>query len=294
METHSINSIISFFTAESKKKMETNSINTIYGIFSAESKKRLDLTFDYETCAIRSFKEIAEYLNATCVVDIGANIGVYSIYTHDSPRITEVHAFEPAPDAFKLLDMNIKIQANRKKIKTYSLALSSQVGETSFQIISPLSGANKVVEDGADGTCIKVKTGRLDDIMSHEGTRVCMKIDVEGHEASVLEGAKRFLRSNHCYVQVEALRKTHLADIERLLQEVGYMHFFSLQNDHLFIPADWRDEKDALLNIIAKNLAFDLQDLTKLRLEKRVIALAARKLYRSAGYQKDPVISDDA
>jgi FkbM family methyltransferase len=294
METPSINSIISLFTADSKKSMETNSINTIFGTFTAESKKRLDLTFDYETCAIRSFKEIAEYLHASCIVDIGANIGVYSIYTHDSTKITEVHAFEPAPDAFKLLETNIKIQANRKKIKTYPLALSSQMGETSFQIISPLSGANKVVEDSADGTCITVKTSRLDDIMSHDGIRVCMKIDVEGHESSVLEGAKLFLRSNHCYLQIEALRKNHLGDIERLLQDLGYIRLFSLQNDHLFIPADWRDEKDALLNIIAKNLAFDLQDLTTLRLEKRTIAVAARKLYRSAGYQKDPVISGDA
>src|ERR1700743_1910141 len=112
--------------------MENNLVTTIFGKFTTESKRRLDLTYDYETCAIRSFRGIALHLSATQVVDIGANIGVYSIYLHGSPSVEQVHAFEPAPAAFELLKKNIDIQSQGSKITAYDLALSSQAGRNHF------------------------------------------------------------------------------------------------------------------------------------------------------------------
>ncbi|MCA1439323.1 FkbM family methyltransferase [Ensifer sp. IC4062] len=269
-----------------------DTINTIFGSFSLESKKRLDLTFDYETCAIRSFREVAAFLEATQVVDIGANIGVYSIYASSLPNLRQIHAFEPAPEAFKLLKKNIALQTTASKIRAYDLALSSQAGQVQFNLVSPLSGANGIVTAAAkSGEVIRIQAKRLDDVLSFSREKVCVKIDVEGHEFAVLSGAIAFLQSNQCYVQVESLRPSTVADVQRLMKEIGYSHIFSLQNDHLFVHSTLQADIKSLLDIIAKHLAQDLHDLTELRLEKRRLAAEAKKLWQTAGYRRDPLLS---
>lgn len=269
--------------------MENNQVTTIFGKFVAESKRRLDLTFDYETCAIRSFKGIASHLSVTQVVDIGANVGVYSVYLHENQGVTRVHAFEPAPAAFDLLKKNIDIQSQGSKITAYDLALSSQAGEIDFLIVSPLSGVNRIVPTGAQGDLIKVHTARLDDVLQTEHERIAVKIDVEGHEVSVLEGARQFLQENHCYLQIEMLSAEAVLAAKAVLRDLGYIHIFTLQDDYLFIHSELLSDKDALLEIIQKNLSADLHDLRQLRLEKRTLAAKARQLWAEIGYKKDPL-----
>lgn len=268
-----------------------DTINTIFGSFLIDSKKRLDLTFDYETCAIRSFREITQYVEATQVLDVGANIGVYSIYVSSLPKLRQVHAFEPAPEAFGLLTRNVALQSTASKIKTYDLALSSQAGQVQFNLISPLSGANGIVTAvPRSGEVIRIPAKRLDDVLSFSGERASVKIDVEGHEFAVLSGARAFLQSNQCYVQVESLRSRTVAEVRAIMTELGYLHFFSLQNDHLFVHPALEAEIKVLLEIIAKHLAQDLHDLTDLRLEKRRVAAEAKKLWQAAGYRRDPLL----
>ncbi|PDT47340.1 hypothetical protein CO661_14250 [Sinorhizobium fredii] len=266
-----------------------DALKTIFGSFAPESKKRLDLTFDYETCAIRSFRDIAAHIGATQIVDIGANIGVYSIFTADLPRVQKVHAFEPAPDSLALLKKNISLQPSASKVKAYDVALSDHAGEVKFNIISPMSGANGIAEDDKPGNFITVRAKSLDEMLTFSGETVAVKIDVEGHEPATLAGAVRFLRSNKCFVQVESLRHATVEAVRRIMADVGYIHLFSLQNDHLFIDPDLRGSEKSLLDIISKNLAADLHDLTELRLEKRRLAAEAKRLWQSAGYREDPV-----
>lgn len=267
-------------------------LNTIFGKFAPESKKRLDLTFDYETCAIRSFRDIAMQIGATQIVDIGANIGVYSIFTADLPLVRNVHAFEPAPKSLALLKKNIALQPDASKISAYEIALSNHSGEVKFKIISPMSGANSIVkEENVAGNYITVPARKLDDVLNFSGETVAVKIDVEGHEAATLSGGNRFLRSNNCFVQVESLRPSTKEAVRSFMKEAGYLHLFSLQNDHLFIHPHWKGSEKSLLDNIVKNLSVDLHDLTQLRLEKRQLADEAKELRHSAGYEKDPILN---
>lgn len=270
-----------------------DTLNTIFGKFAPESKKRLDLTFDYETCAIRTFREITSFIGATQIVDIGANIGVYSIFVADLPKVGKVHAFEPAPESSALLKKNISLQAAAGKISAYDIALSDRSGEVKFNLISPMSGANAIVADeaGHSGTFIAVQAKPLDHVLGFSDETVSIKIDVEGHEVSTLAGARRFLQSNKCFLQVESLRQSTRDDVVQFMTDVGYIHLFSLQNDHLFVHSAFKELEKRLLGIVAKNLAADLHDLTELRLEKRRLAAEAKKLWQAAGYKRDPILS---
>lgn len=268
-----------------------DTIQTIFGAFCAASKHRIDLTFDYETCAIRSFKDIAAHLKATDVIDIGANIGVYSVYTSALETVERAHAFEPAPETLKVLRENAALQAGGK-IECHGLALSSENGVVSFNIVSPMAGNNAVAATSSSrGRAIEVEARRLDDVLPLSGRQICIKIDVEGHECETLRGAEQTLRSNACFLQVESLRPSIVKQVREILRGCDMAQLFTLQNDHLFISSSLRPQSRALMAIIAKNLAADLRDLTALRLEKRRVAAEAKKLWQMAGYARDPVLS---
>lgn len=269
----------------------TDVIKTIFGTFTPSSKRRLDLTFDYETCAIRSFREIAACLGAEVVIDIGANIGVYSVYVSDLPSVEAVHAFEPAPEALKALRENVALQPHGK-ITCHGSAASSENGHVRFHIVSPMAGNNAVVcGEVGTGEVIEVPTCRLDDMVQVSGRRLCLKIDVEGHECETLAGAAATLRSNGCFLQVEVLREAGAARVRKIMEDLGFLLLFSLQNDLLFLSSSLRDRGDEILAIVARNLSADLHDLTVLRTEKRQLALQAKKLRQMASYSRDPLLA---
>ncbi|MFK3967364.1 FkbM family methyltransferase [Ensifer adhaerens] len=269
----------------------TDAIETVFGTYSAASRGRLDLTYDYETAAIYSFKKILTEIGATTLLDIGANIGVYSIFCSDLPSLRAIHAFEPAPVTHSMLCTNVSLQRrNSTVISAHQIAASSKAGTVSFKIVAPTSGANAIVETREEGLdYIEVKAATVDSILHIRGERVGVKIDVEGHEGDTIWGMEALLRHNECYIQVEALREDRTSRIKQLLEEYGYEYIFSLRDDHLFLHKNLMPHLMPTLAILAQCISSDLRDLMNLRREKRSIAVAARKLREMSGYKKDPL-----
>lgn len=266
-------------------------IETVFGVYSATSKGRLDLTYDYETSTIYAFKRILQEIEAHALVDVGANIGVYSVFCSDSPSLKEIHAFDPAPASYSLLAQNASLQRrDRVKIQTHQIAASSTVSVVPFQIVAPTSGANSVVgEKEAGKDYIDVDARPLDDVIKIRNRRLAVKIDVEGHEAEAIRGMTSLLRENDCYIQVEALREARIKEVRELLESFGYEYVFSLRDDHLFLHNNLAGHTKNILSIIAASLHHDLRDLMHLRREKRSAAVAARKLREQIMYNKDPL-----
>lgn len=262
-------------------------LHTVFGTYAASSRERLELTYDYETAAIFSFKKALSEIGASHLLDIGANIGVYSIFCSDLPLLKRIHAFEPAPSAFELLEQNIQIQSKASLFEAHRLAASSQTGTVAFKIISSLSGANAVVEDPSDcDNIIKVASAPLDTLVKLKGERIGIKIDVEGHEDSAIEGMKSILTDNQCYIQIECLTEEKRNSIAATLESYGYDYIFSLRDDHIFIHHSLEFCAPKIIRILTESLAFDLRDLLNLRREKRT---AARKRQEIAVYMTDPL-----
>ncbi len=271
--------------------MMEDTVDTIFGKFASTSKRRLDLTFDYETCAIRSFKKIAELINSSIVLDIGANIGVYSVYVSSLDCIQEIHAFEPAPQAFAELQKNILVQQSTKKFHAHDIALSDMDGEVQFNIVAPMSGANKITNDESKkSTSVTVNAKPLDKVIFNSNSIASVKIDVEGHEKSTIIGATNFFRNNKCFIQVESLQDHRFHEMRAELENLGYSKVFCLRDDYLFLHVDLMHFRDKIIELISEQLSDDLEDLKNLRVEKRQIALEARKIRELAGYKKDPVM----
>jgi FkbM family methyltransferase len=153
-------------------------------------------------------------------VDIGANIGQNSsVMALRSGLSGWVIAFEPHPVTFAELQQNVANWANLRmaRIQLENVALGRENGEAQLVIRGYLSGASLA----AQGEGVKVPVRQLDDFLKGMPVSVC-KIDVEGHELAVLEGAAQALSR-------QAIRDVIFEDfnpmpspVARLLQKNGF------------------------------------------------------------------------
>lgn len=129
-------------------------------------------------------------------IDVGANFGLFTLYFSKLLNSKGyVHAIEPDNECSKLIKESAQIN-NLKNILINSCAISDKVGftkmireddESSFQ--SSLSFVGKINTKADDLNKVEVTT--LDSICEKINNEIdIVKIDVEGHEASVINGFK--------------------------------------------------------------------------------------------------------
>lgn len=127
--------------------------------------------------------------NNVMFVDVGANVGLYSVLL--CRDFDEAILFEPNPVAATMLMKNIAINEKLDKYKIYEAAVGAKNGQVSFPVLdSPLPTA-KISSDASEVT-IERKLICLDDILL--GSRqIVIKIDAEGFDAEVIMGLTRCL-----------------------------------------------------------------------------------------------------
>lgn len=129
----------------------------------------------------------------TSFVDVGANIGVYSLIVAQHPK-ARVYSFEPHPATRALLDENVSFNGWSDRVTTFAVALSSSAGNAWFSE-KPASPLNRVLPDGTTGG-ILVPSARGDELLRQLGVvPEVVKIDVEGFEEHVLAGLRGVLSS---------------------------------------------------------------------------------------------------
>ncbi len=120
-------------------------------------------------------------------VDIGANIGSYTVLSSSHVEANTI-SIEPVPSTFSNLINNISINHIHDKVKALNVALGAQKGNIAFT--SGLDTVNHVATDSEKDT-IMVNIETLDDVLIGEEIPTLLKIDVEGFETEVINGAKR-------------------------------------------------------------------------------------------------------
>jgi FkbM family methyltransferase len=136
-------------------------------------------------------------------IDVGANCG---LYTRKLARLSErVHAFEPSHTMADLLR-----RTSASNVRIYELALSDRTGHA--ELFTPQSGREPVYglaslerrEATADQHVVaaEVPMARLDAIVQEDVAFV--KVDVEGHELNVLDGAVDLVERSQPVFLVEA------------------------------------------------------------------------------------------
>jgi FkbM family methyltransferase len=128
-------------------------------------------------------------------VDIGANIGSYSILAAAGAGADAI-AIEPIPATFDSLSRNITVSRLETRVRSCAKGLSRVAGTLRFTTTQ--DSVNHVLAEGEDAVSAEVPVITLDMLLEEsEQSRAptAIKIDVEGHELAVLEGAAKTLRS---------------------------------------------------------------------------------------------------
>jgi FkbM family methyltransferase len=126
-------------------------------------------------------------------LDVGANIGYFAGLL--ARRVSEVIAFEPNPQLYRFIASNIERWDAAGLVVLDTRAASDKAGTAVLHLPADFESNYGIatLEPGAETVSHEVPTVRLDDVI--EGRRVgILKLDVEGHELSVLRGAGSSLR----------------------------------------------------------------------------------------------------
>lgn len=159
-------------------------------------------------------------------VDAGANKGVY-LY-HLCRHFQRVVAFEPLPQMARFLEV-----AKPRNATVHGLALSNAAGEALISLprgFNELASLERTSGSGDEGVDIETHATRLRTLDSFELESVgLIKIDVEGHELAVIEGARGTLERNRPTVLVEVEERHKAGGIARVraaLEALGYEGYY--------------------------------------------------------------------
>jgi FkbM family methyltransferase len=128
------------------------------------------------------------------VIDVGANVGEFTI--HAARQGARVFAFEPDPNVFDLLQINVSQLGSIFQPYCFPCAVSNSTGAQSFYLKSLEADSTLVAPARPEQFSVtQVKTLRLDDFIESQGIEVVdlVKCDAEGAEPEVVASAERAL-----------------------------------------------------------------------------------------------------
>jgi len=120
-------------------------------------------------------------------IDIGANIGLYSLLAASNEHCIRCYAFEPNPTIFNSLTQNIKLNGC-KHVEATNSAVSETSGVLQFSVSDTHTGAGSLVERKNQTTIAvsSVNKDLFDKLAVLDNRTKIVKIDVEGHEPIVI------------------------------------------------------------------------------------------------------------
>jgi FkbM family methyltransferase len=181
----------------------------------------------FESSIIRSLAP-----NIDTMLDIGANIGWYSLLVASINPRSSIHSFEPIPVTFDRLSENCSLN-KAESITCHNFGFSNEPGSFPFYYYSEGSG-NASIQNLAgreDAQVIECELRTLGDFCLHlppSSTIDFIKCDVEGNELFVFQGSSSVLEEHKPILLVELLRKWcapfgyHPNEVLELMFGLGY------------------------------------------------------------------------
>lgn len=159
------------------------------------------------------------------VLDVGANIGfITSLCSYKTGPQGKVWSFEPNPIVLSRLTKNIR-HNQYPNTTLYPFALSDSNKEGYLELPETFSYNQGVayVKNGTHSTdAIKIDLRKLDDMIDPGTIINVLKIDVEGHELTVLKGAEQMIQNKQITNIVYEDHEPYPSEIAAFLAHKGY------------------------------------------------------------------------
>lgn len=302
--TYPVRKLCNFVSTEITKKIRINGGRVKYDGIDLRFPKNIAMSLcssiywsDMYGCEPYNWQILRILLkknNVKHFIDIGSNVGIYSILAKKYNSNLIVDAFEPVPSIFKkniiLHKANGLLGENNGSHTVLQKAISNNTGTTTLHLPINLTSLEEETTgtirpdswqaDRADNTTkIQVETITLDDYLETKTImgRLVIKIDVEDFEAAVFEGARKTL--THCkpYIICEILKRDHgnqetvniLTSLKYKIFSITASGLFIFSGDDFFAPSPCSDffciHEDCLMenNLTMRNY-LSLEDIEKL------------------------------
>ena len=177
---------------------------------------------------------IASCLNrGDCFIDIGANIGLMSIFASQCVgNPGKILAFEAHPETHELLLENI-ILNHIENTDTFNFALGNETGKaTIYDNWNVNRGGASLVIHAENSTGFEVDVKTLDEAIQNDFQPKMIKIDVEGFEFQVLKGATNTIKNCKPILIIEfsVSRENQYDPFEMIdfIESIGFYEIFKL------------------------------------------------------------------
>ncbi|MFD3619911.1 FkbM family methyltransferase [Streptomyces sp. NPDC058676] len=191
--------------------------------------------FGYEPGSLATWAALAA--KSATIADVGAHVGYFSLIAALANPNAKVHAFEPVDQVHARLSVNVRSN-NVQNVKLYQAGVSSSAGwaDISVRFSGNLLSTGSTLEHAADDAQLKrIQLMPLDEVFAD--TRLdLVKIDVEGHEMAVLQGARQVLKRDRPTVMLEALRDAPLDTLLAEFDPLGYDSHWVTEHDGTLVP----------------------------------------------------------
>jgi FkbM family methyltransferase len=169
------------------------------------------------------------------VIDVGASLGyMTTIMAKKVGQTGKVWCFEPNPEVYQELTENVSNwQKNLgwNQINTQQKALSNKSGVGLLSVPSKnreeatLVSSQSLQSQQYIAESYTVTLARLDAILKHSGQIGLMKIDVEGHELEVLQGATELITKQQIRDIIYEDHSGYPTPVSKFLEQHGYTIF---------------------------------------------------------------------
>ncbi len=189
----------------------------------------------YEIDMLEDIQNRLASKNNNVIIDAGAYIGNHSIFFATHCKATKVISFEPFKESYYKLTDNIRLNGLDNIITTYNFALGDKKGKAEINVLdSDNQGANKIDVDVKGN----IKIIPLDSLLFDGLDRLdLIKIDVEGMEIPLVNGALKTIHKFSPLLYIEAFEMSRLIELIKILSPLGYsiVDVFNATPTYLFI-----------------------------------------------------------
>jgi FkbM family methyltransferase len=175
---------------------------------------------------------LKNYKDYDVFLDIGANIGTYSILF--GKKGMKCFAFEAVTENFSTFEENLKLNNLLGKVNCFNFGLGHKEFTADF-LFNPINTGASHIKNAKPmqrGIPSKAEIKPLDSVFEGFGLqkedKILMKIDVEGMEAEVLQGARKFISTFANILIIMESSHSEMKNIEKELTHAGFQKYWSV------------------------------------------------------------------
>jgi hypothetical protein len=220
----------------------------------------------WEKISLRLWAHLSQ--QSAVIVDIGANTGTYALLAQNNNPKAKIIAVEPVDINYEILAKNIA--KNNSIIKAEKIALSDKEGTaTMYMLKDTLNYMTSVNDDryklhpeiqgDSEVVPIEVPIKPFSYLTNkYNLTKLdLVKLDVEGHELSVVRSMKQILIDSHPAILIEIIGDNNATMLDEFFRSIGYEIYLSIDEKEGIRIVDKLWDNDHANFLICKKEALD-------------------------------------